>query len=174
MSGSSWDPRVWSWRRRIVAGVACLFVILVVIGSAGGNPKHSRTPPPKSSANTETPSNTATSDTRTSTKSVTAIITTSEATSFWRRQVAFQYDGTVPTDDGRGCAQAAKRRWVCTAYVRTPSQQNVDVYGTVTALGRGMTVSAHRVTSGNGGVIERWFSKTGGGCRTASCSGTRI
>jgi hypothetical protein len=146
--------------------VAAFIIIGIVVAATGGGTTHGQR-----NANTKTSASTA----RTSTTSAKAVgISTSGATSFWRRQVAFQYDGTVPTDDGRGCAQAAKGRWVCTAYVRTPSEHNVDVYGTVIAIGTGMTVEAHRVPSNNGGVIERWFNKTGGGCQTASCSGTRF
>jgi hypothetical protein len=37
--GSGWNPRAWSRRRQIVAGVVGVFVILIVIGAAAGNPK---------------------------------------------------------------------------------------------------------------------------------------
>lgn len=103
-------------------------------------------------------------------------INTADATTFWRQQVGQHYGGSVPTDDGRGCAEINPRRYSCTAYVRNPSH-DIDVVGTVTVQGGGggtMTVDAHQVSSGNGGAIARWFQQTGGGCPTSSCAGTHL
>jgi hypothetical protein len=95
---------------------------------------------------------------------------TQAATSFWRQQVSAKYQGPVATGDGRGCALASKTRWVCTAYVRK-SDQNVDVFGAVTASGGVMAAKFHL---NRGDEITKWFTQTGGGCQTDSCKGTRL
>jgi hypothetical protein len=95
---------------------------------------------------------------------------TEAATSFWRQQVSAKYQGPVATDDGRGCAQASKTRWVCTAYVRNPNR-NIDVFGTVTAAAGVMAANPHL---NRGRQITNWFTQTGGGCQTSSCAGTRL
>ena len=192
------------WLGWSVGAVVAAFIIAVIVVAATGGGNSSRdqrasssasAPPPQSSTSTTTRTATtststttprATSSTSTTTRRATstasatpraptrARIATPEATSFWRQQVAGQYQGTVPTDDGRGCAEASTDRWVCTAYVRNGSNQDIDVYGTVTVQGDSLTANARRVPSGNGGVIADWFTKTGGGCQTASCAGTRF
>lgn len=95
---------------------------------------------------------------------------TETATSFWRQQVSAKYQGPVATGDGRGCAQASKTRWVCTAYVRKPNR-DVDVFGTVIASGGVMAAKFHL---NRGGEITNWFTQAGGGCQTNSCKGTRV
>lgn len=96
--------------------------------------------------------------------------TTPAVTSYWRQQLQGQYGYPVATGDGRGCAQASKTLWVCTGYVRNPNK-NVDVYGTVTRQGQHLTIRAHL---NHGSQITNWFTKTGGGCQTDSCAGTKI
>lgn len=76
----------------------------------------------------------------------------SHATSYWRQQVARHYHGAVATGDGRGCAQVAKERFSCTAYVRI-GNSGIDVIGTVTSDSITTTVDAHQAT---GAEIRAW------------------
>ena len=95
---------------------------------------------------------------------------TRAATAFWRQQVAAKFQGPVAEGDGRGCAQATRTRWVCTAYVKNLSH-DIDVYGTVT-ISDGIPSATSQLNRGS--QITVWFEETDGGCNTDSCAGTRI
>lgn len=97
-------------------------------------------------------------------------ITGRDATQFWRQQVAQHYNGVVAHGDGRGCVKQSANHWSCTAYVRNAQNSlssGMSVIGTVTVSGGSMTVNAHEAT---GNEIQGWFIRTGGGCKTDSCS----
>lgn len=106
------------------------------------------TPPPSNSVDTN---------------AADALITASDATTYFRQQVAAHYHGPVALGDGRGCLPAG-RRYSCTAYVRNPSR-DIDVVGTVTVANGNMTVDARLA---RGSEIQDWFAKTGG-CKTNAC-----
>lgn len=80
-----------------------------------------------------------------------------------------KYDDPVALGGGRGCAQAAKIRWVCTAHIQNP-KNDADIYGAVTLYGDAVVVNAHL---NHGNQITDWFTKTARGCQTNSCKGTR-
>lgn len=96
-------------------------------------------------------------------------VTTTYATTFFRQSAAKHYKGTAKTGDRRGCARSTSSEWICTVTIERQGKSAVDVYGTVTSSGGRVEAQAGPA---QGVEFQDWLTKTGGGCRVKSCTGT--